>query len=194
MAQNQVATTMYQDFYLEKVGEASEIPARARAGRSVRSKLTAPGQGERGWWVIHGHWEGYGRLVVTGFRTDGYPQSVRWLWLRDKVWRGPVRWAKGLPPRAEPGARTDRAPCRASLARCLRIRSTTRGSVMKETISSALRRTQNRFHLEDLTKQARPGSPPRPAGVDFPLISLLLHPGRAAARVVESRYRDARPV
>jgi hypothetical protein len=66
-------------FYLERVGEASEIPARARAGRSVWSKLTAPGQGERGRWVIHGHWEGYGRLVVTGFRTDGYPQGVRWL-------------------------------------------------------------------------------------------------------------------
>jgi hypothetical protein len=33
---------MYKDFYLERVGEASEIPARARAGRSVRSKLTLP--------------------------------------------------------------------------------------------------------------------------------------------------------
>jgi hypothetical protein len=33
-------------FYLERVGEASEIPARARAGRSVWSKLTAPGQGK----------------------------------------------------------------------------------------------------------------------------------------------------
>jgi hypothetical protein len=89
-------------FYLKKVGEASEIPAPASAGRSVRSKLTAPGQGERGWWVIHGHWEGYGRLVVTGFRTDGYPQGVRWLWTWDEVWRGPVRWAKGLPPFKEP--------------------------------------------------------------------------------------------
>jgi hypothetical protein len=25
---------------------------------------------------IHGHWEGYGRLVVTGFSPDGYPQGV----------------------------------------------------------------------------------------------------------------------
>ena len=28
--------------------------------------------------------------------------------------------------------------------------------------------TQKRVHLEDFTEQARPGSPPRPAGVDFP--------------------------
>jgi hypothetical protein len=46
---------MYKHFYLERVGEATEIPGLARAVRSVRSKLTAPGQGERGWWVIHGH-------------------------------------------------------------------------------------------------------------------------------------------
>ena len=37
---------MYKDFYLERVGEASEIPARARAGRSVRSKLTAQVKGK----------------------------------------------------------------------------------------------------------------------------------------------------
>jgi hypothetical protein len=74
---------VYKHFYLDKVGEASEILA--RAGRAVRSKLTAPGQRERGWWVIHGHWEGYGRLVVTGFRTDGYRQGVQWLWTWDDV-------------------------------------------------------------------------------------------------------------
>ena len=54
--------------------------------------------------------------------------------------------------------------------------------------------TQKRVHLEDLTEQARPGSPPRAAGVDFLLISLLLHPRRAAALAVEPRYRDPRPV
>jgi hypothetical protein len=43
-------------------------------------------------------------------------------------------------------------------------------------------------------EQARPGSPPRAAGVDFLLISLLLHPRRAAALAVEPRYRDPRPV
>jgi hypothetical protein len=42
---------IYKHFYLERVGEASEIPGLARAVRSVRSKLTAPGQGERGWWL-----------------------------------------------------------------------------------------------------------------------------------------------
>jgi hypothetical protein len=49
---------MYKHFYFEKAGETSEIPERPRAGRSVRSKLTAPGQGKRGSWFIHGHWEG----------------------------------------------------------------------------------------------------------------------------------------
>jgi hypothetical protein len=70
------------------------------------------------------------------------------LW--DEVSRGPVWWAKGLPPRAELGVDSSNGSraLQASLARCLRILSTTRGSVTKEDdfhLRSA--GTQKRVHL-----------------------------------------------
>jgi hypothetical protein len=53
---------MYKDSYLERVGEASEIPVRARAGRSVRSKLTAQVKGKG----VGGHSQTLGRLRSSG--------------------------------------------------------------------------------------------------------------------------------
>jgi len=173
---------MYKHFISRRL----ERQARFRRGRGppglFGGSWTAPGQGERGWWVIHGHWEGYGRLAVAGFRTDGYPQAVRWLWTsgtRCGVIRlGGRRGCRRGRARGSNGSRA----LQASLARCLRIRSTTRGSVMRATIFHLRSKgTQKRIHLEDLTEQARSGSPPRAAEVDFPLTSLLLHPGRASS-------------
>jgi len=125
---------MYKHFISRRLeGQAKFRRGRGPAGLFGGS-WTAPGQGERGWWVIHGHWEGYGRLAVAGFRTDGYPQAVRWLWTsgtRCGVIRlGGRRGCRRGRARGSNGSRA----LQASLARCLRIRSTTRGSVMKETI------------------------------------------------------------
>jgi hypothetical protein len=93
--------------------------------------------------------EGYDRLVVTGFRTDGYPQGVRRLWTYGTRC-GVVRLVgEGLA--AAGGARGSNGSraLQASLARCLRIASTTR-AFGDEGDDFHLRSagTQKRVHLE----------------------------------------------
>jgi hypothetical protein len=71
---------MYKHFYLERVGEASEVPGPGEGCQVCSEQVDGSRSRGKGLVVIHGHREGYGRVVITGFRTDGYP-----VWVNNSV-------------------------------------------------------------------------------------------------------------